>query len=144
MGRGRHALLCAGLQLRVFGVDANLEAILTATRAAAASGLVLRAWCADLAVTPLPRHRFEAVLVTRYLQRDLFGPIRDALTPSGIVIYETFTSHQRVHGVGPTSADHLLDPGELRTRFAGFDVLFYEEVRSPQAVARLVARRPRT
>ena len=144
MGRGRHALVCAGLGYRVFGVDVNLDAVRAATREAARRGLRIRSWCADLTATPLPRERFEAVVVTRYLQRDLFEPIRHAVTPGGIVLYETFTSNQRAHGVGPTSADHLLEPGELRGRFEGFDVLFYEEVLRPEAVARLVARRPRT
>jgi SAM-dependent methyltransferase len=141
MGRGRHALACAGLGYRVFGVDANLDAVLAATREAEHRGLRIRSWCADLTATPLPRERFEAMVVTRYLQRDLFAPIRDAVTPGGIILYETFTSNQRAHGVGPTSADHLLEPGELRGRFDGFEVLFYEEVLRPEALARLVARK---
>ncbi len=144
MGRGRHALVCAGLGYRVFGVDVNLDAVRAAASEAARQGLRIRSWCADLTATPLPRERFEAVVVTRYLQRDLFEPIRHAVTPGGIVLYETFTSNQRAHGVGPTSPDHLLEPGELRERFEGFDVLFYEEVLRPEAVARLVARKPGT
>ncbi len=62
------------------------------------------------------------------------------MAPGGVVIYETFTTARRAVGLPPTSADHLLEPGELRERFEGFDVLFYEEVREPDAVARLVAR----
>ena len=142
MGRGRHALVFAGLGCRVFGVDVNFDAVRSATREAARRGLVVRTWCADLTASPLPRAKFQAVVVTRYLQRDLIEAIRDAVTPDGIVLYETFTSHQRTHGVGPTSPDHLLEPGELRTRFDGFDVMFYEEVLAPEAVARIVARRP--
>ena len=144
MGRGRHALACAGLGYRVFGVDLNLDAVRTATREAEIRGLRTRSWCADLTSTPLPREMFDALVVTRYLQRDLFGALRDAVTRGGIVMYETFTSNQRAHGVGPKSAEHLLEPGELRGRFDGFDVLFYEEVLRPEAVARLVARKPRT
>jgi tellurite methyltransferase len=144
MGRGRHALVCAGLGYRVFGVDANLDAVLAATSEAAHRGLRIRSWCADLTAAPLPRERFEALVITRYLQRDLFASIRSTVTPGGIVLYETFTSSQRAHGVGPTSPDHLLEPGELRGRFDGFDVVFYEEVLRPEAVARLVARKPRT
>jgi hypothetical protein len=53
-------------------------------------------------------------------------------------MYETFTVYQRAYGRGPTSPDHLLAPGELKARFDGFDVLFYEEVTSPDAVARFV------
>jgi hypothetical protein len=44
-------------------------------------------------------------------------------------------------GTGPTSADHLLEPGELRREFSGWDVLFYDEVAAPEAVARLAAQR---
>ena len=58
------------------------------------------------------------------------------------MIYETFTVLQRALGVGPTSPDHLLEPGELRELFGGWEVLFYEEVAAPEAVARIVARRP--
>jgi tellurite methyltransferase len=144
MGRGRHALACAGLGYRVFGVDLNVDAVRAATREAESRGLRIRSWCADLTRTPLPRERFEALVVTRYLQRDLFGPIRDAVTRGGIVMYETFTSNQRAHGVGPTSAEHLLEPGELRGRFDGFEVLVYDEVLGPEAVARLIARKVKT
>jgi len=56
------------------------------------------------------------------------------------VLYETFTTAQRALGSGPTSPDHLLEPGELRRVFEGFDVLFYEEVTAPEAIARIVAR----
>jgi hypothetical protein len=90
---------------------------------------------------PLPRERFDVVVVTRYLQRDLFGALQAAVVPGGVVLYETFTVSQRRLGRGPTSPDHLLDAGELRARFAGFTVLSYEEVSTPDAVARLAARR---
>jgi hypothetical protein len=62
----------------------------------------------------------------------------------GVVLYETFTVNQRQLGFGPTSPDHLLQPGELRHQFDGFEVLFHEEVDVPEAVARIVARRPRS
>ena len=141
MGRGRHALQLAELGYRVFGVDARLDAVLAAVREAARRSLVVRGWCADLTASPLPPSRFELVVVARYLQRDLFAAIRNTVVEGGVVIYETFTWHQRAHGVGPTSPDHLLEPGELRRRFEGFEVMFYEEVTAPEAVARIVARR---
>lgn len=144
MGSGRHALPMARAEYRVFGIDRRFEAVRDAVMRARAEGLDIRAWCADLTVYPLPRRRFDLVLVTRYLQRDLFAAIRDAVAPGGVVVYETFTVDQRRLGAGPTSPAHLLDHGELRERFAGFDVLFYEEVQSPEAVARLVARRFRS
>jgi len=141
MGRGRHALPLARAGYRTFGVDVKLDAVRDAVFAARRAGTPIRAWCADLTEHPLPAARFELVLVTRYLQRDLFPAIRASLVPGGLVLYETFTVRQRALGVGPTSPDHLLQEGELRTYFDDFELLFYEEVLSPEAVARLVARK---
>lgn len=141
MGRGRHALLLAAAGYQTFGVDINFDAVRHAIVDAASNRLIVRGWCADLTTSRLPRDAFALVLVTRYLQRDLFESIRQAVRPSGFVVYETFTEAQRAHQRGPTSPSHLLRPGELRSQFDGFDVIFYEEVSVPDAVARIVARR---
>src|SRR5436189_1448535 len=85
MGRGRHARMLAALGFEVYGVDIKLDAVLNASRDAAKQGLMLRGWCADLRVSPLPRERFELVVVTRYLQRDLMRAIGEALVPGGVV-----------------------------------------------------------
>jgi tellurite methyltransferase len=141
MGRGRHAIPIARAGFHTFGVDIRFDAVAEAIAAARAAHVTLAAWCADLEAHPLPRGRFDLIVVTRYLQRDLFPALCEALAPDGVVVYETFTTAQRSHGVGPTSPDHLLEPGELRARLAPLDVLFDEEVRDPEAVARIVARR---
>jgi tellurite methyltransferase len=141
MGRGRHALLLARAGFTTFGVDIRLDAVQDAMRAAAGEGVTVRGWCADLTQAPLPAARFDLIVVTRYLQRDLFPALQAALVPGGAILYETFTVAQRALGRGPTSPDHLLAPGELRARFEGFEVLFDQEVSAPEAVARIVARR---
>jgi len=142
MGRGRHARLLARHGFLTFGVDVKHDSVRDAVASAARDGLVIRGWCADLTVSPLPVAAFDVVVVARYLQRDLFDAIKASLAPRGCVIYETFTVAQLALGTGPTSPDHLLQPGELQSLFAGWDVRFYEEVERPDAVARLVARRP--
>jgi hypothetical protein len=65
------------------------------------------------------------------------------------VIYQTFTVGQRLYGP-PTDAAHLLEPGELRAAFDGWDILRYHETTGPsrttgrmRAVAGIVARKPR-
>jgi SAM-dependent methyltransferase len=143
MGRGRHAIVLARAGFRTFGVDVKLDALRDALQTAAAERLPLRVWCADLRHHPLPARRFDLIVVSRYLQRDLFPSLQAATAPAGVVLYETFTTLQRACGSGPTSPDHLLEPGELRARFAApqWDVLFYEETRAPEAVARIAARR---
>ena len=151
MGRGRHAIVLGQAGFRAFGVDVKLDAVREALGRAAAYGLTVRGWCADLTQYPLPREAFEVVVVTRYLQRDLFASIREAVTPDGVVVYETFTVNQRALGAGPTSPDHLLQPGELRERFSVFEVVFLRRgvgARSPRAPrgtpakVRLKARQP--
>jgi tellurite methyltransferase len=140
MGRGRHALPLARAGFRTFGVDVNLEAVRAAIGEGRREGVRVEGWCADLTLHPLPQGWFDLVVVSRYLQRNLFAALREAVVPGGVVVYETFTTHQRALGRPPASADHLLEPGELRRRFDGFEVLCYEEVLAPEAVARLVAR----
>jgi tellurite methyltransferase len=144
MGRGRHALVLARSGFRTFGVDRSFDAVHSAVARARSDGLVLHGWCADLTAGGLPRDAFDLVVVTRYLQRDLFPAIRRMVRRGGVVLYETFTVQQRRLGCGPTSPAHLLEPDELARHFDGFEVLFYEEVDSPEAVARIVARRPRS
>ena len=141
-GRGRHAIAIARAGVDAFAVDLNLDALRDLADAAAAARGRVHVWCADLTQHPLPVEQFDLVVVTRYLQRDLFPALRRAVVPGGVVLYETFTTLQRALGTGPTSPDHLLEPGELRARFDGWSVLAYEETRHPEAVARIATRRP--
>jgi tellurite methyltransferase len=143
MGRGRHALLLAAAGFKTFGVDHNYEAIADASARGHQQQLALRAWCADLTLSTLPARRFELIVVARYLQRDLMPSLKQAIVPGGFLLYETFTELQKGRGRGPQSPDHLLKPGELRSRFEDFDEIFYEELTDPadDALARLVARR---
>jgi tellurite methyltransferase len=141
MGRGRHAVLLARAGFVTYGVDLAFDAVRDAMEAAHGAGVPIHGWCADLTQHPLPCSRFDLVVVSRYLQRDLFPALRAACAPGGVVLYETFTTGQRALGTGPKSPDHLLEPGELLRHFDGFEVLFYEEVSAPEAVARIVAKR---
>ena len=142
MGRGRHAMLLARHGFETFGVDRDFEAVKAAMRGASLEGLQIRGWCADLMMAGLPNRVFDMVVVTRYLERDLFESIKESVRLGGCVVYETFTTAQLELGSGPRSPDHLLRPGELRKAFEDWDVMFYEEVDRPEAVARLVAQRP--
>jgi tellurite methyltransferase len=142
-GRGRHLMPLARAGFRTFGVDARLDALVDARDLCSRSALRVSLWCADLTRHPLPRAFFDVIVVTRYLERSLFGALADALFPGGFLIYETFTTAQLALESGPRSPDHLLRPDELRDAFPSLRTEFYEEVVDPEALARLVARRPR-
>ena len=57
--------------------------------------------------------------------------------PGGVVLYETFTTAQRALGTGPTSPDHLLEPGELQALAARIAA---REVDPYTAAAALIGR----
>jgi len=141
-GRGRHTRLLARAGFHAFGVDLDRSALVETLATARADALRVSVWCADLTTAPIPREAFEVVLVTRYLDRGRFPDICASVRGGGVVLYETFTIGQRAHRGGPRSPSHLLELDELRRRFDGFEVLFYEEVREPEALARIVARKP--
>jgi tellurite methyltransferase len=143
MGRGRHAFVLADAGFRTFGVDSNHDMVLDTVRHARRRGLELHGWCADLTMPALPSRRFDLIIVTRYLQRDLCPALIDAIAPGGFLLYETFTEFQKGRGRGPQSPDHLLKSGELRSLFADLDEIFYEELTDPadDALARLAARK---
>ena len=69
-----------------------------------------------------------------------------ALVPGGLLLYETFTRDQPVHGWGPRRPEFLLEPGELLRLFSDLEVVHHDEAPisepRPEASARLVARRP--
>ena len=141
MGRGRHALVMAAAGFSVIGIDHRLDAVVSANASARRASLPMNALCADLTTFPLPRAHFRLIVVSRYLDRDLFPQLREALAHGAVVLYETFTENQLRYGRGPRSPDHLLRPGELRMMMRGMEVLFDEEVTEPDALARIVARR---
>jgi SAM-dependent methyltransferase len=142
MGSGRHTLALATAGFSVFGVDRAVDRLRIARGEAAAHAVRLHQWAADLDTYPLPRAWADLLLCTRFLLRARWADLQDLVRPGGFVIYETFTVGQLALGVGPTSAEHLLQAGELREAFSAWDVRFSEEVAAPAAVARLVARRP--
>jgi hypothetical protein len=85
-------------------------------------------------------------VVFRYLHRALAPEIVRVLRPDGLLLYETFTRSHREIAQHPRNPAFLLEPGELPKLFAALRVVRAEEaqvtVPAPEAVARLVARKP--
>lgn len=148
-GRGRIALRAAAWDLLVVGIDRSPEHLDELARRARADTLRVAPVRADLegpGGLPLAPGRCGAILVFRYLHRPLAPAIADALAPGGLLLYETFTLHQRDLGHGPKNPDFLLESGELPQLFPQLEPLAHWEgvnqEPKPAAVARLAARRP--
>jgi SAM-dependent methyltransferase len=96
----------------------------------------------------LQENSYSSILVFRYLHRPLIKQIKAAVSPNGLVIYETFTTEQAEFG-GPKNPDFLLKAGELASYFSDWQILHsFEGVKisdsgtSKQAVAQIIARKP--
>lgn len=140
-GQGRHSRLFAARGATVVAVDRDADAI---GRLAAVPGVEAR--CADLEAAPWPfaAATFDAVIVTNYLHRPLFGALAAALRPGGVLIYETFMQGNEAYG-RPSSPRFLLAPGELLDAFVPpLVVVAFEQglVARPAVTQRLVAVAP--
>jgi len=145
-GSGRHAVLLARRGFVVDAVDVAHSALVHLQSMARAERLRMNPIQADLETFALPHDRYALVVNIRYLQRSLFAQLKSALQPRGVIVFETFLRGQESLG-HPRNPAYLLAPGELRSAFADFDVLAYEEGLitddgDPAYLARLLARRP--
>ena len=123
-GAGRHAIFLAGLGWRVTAVDASGVGIELAEVSAQERGVEV-----DWRVIDLERGRFEIeaeaydlIGVFYYLQRDLFPQIRAGVGPGGVVIAAIHMADESPD-LKPMNPEFLLQPGELRAEFHGWEIL---------------------
>jgi tellurite methyltransferase len=147
-GRGRHTLATAAAGIPIIGIDRNRTFLTELREAATQRRLPVETIRADLenpAEIPLRSQCCGAVSVFRYLHRPLIPAIERILAPGGLLIYETFTIHQRTLEIGPSNPDYLLKPNELPKLFSNLKILNYSEDRSNDPkqtnLAHLIAQR---
>jgi SAM-dependent methyltransferase len=146
-GRGRHALAAAELGASVVALDRDSRSLRALADQALQDQAAIRCVRSDLETSlglPLAPESCGAILVFRFLFRPLADAIVACLRPGGLLLYETFTIHQRQVAHGPRNPAFLLHPGELRELFAELEPRRYEEGwfgDPPEALARLVARK---
>jgi SAM-dependent methyltransferase len=138
-GRGADAIWLARRGYQVLAVDGSLVALQQAHRQADEADVRRILFVqADLDEWRLPPSCADLVLVFRFLDRRLFPMIRRAVRPDGLVIYQSRTVRWLERAPG-ASAEYLLQPGELLTWFADWELVHHEE---EGVSAGIVARRP--
>jgi len=145
MGRGRNALALARARWGVVGVDLTASAVKRALVWAREEGLDIRGLCRDLREWRWPTARYDLAIQFYYLDRSLFGVLKESIKPGGQVLLETATVENiALGGLGPKNPEWCLELGELPELFAGWDILEYREARleGPMAVASIWARKP--
>src|SRR2546428_12852236 len=87
---------------------------------------------------------FDVILCFYYRDQNIYGQIRQALRPGGLLIYETYTLDQLRSAAGPRNPAHLLEPAELLRAFGDWDVILYRETFRERGLASIVARKPQS
>jgi SAM-dependent methyltransferase len=135
-GRGRHARLLASRGHEVEAVDRD-ERALEALRGEEHVKRTL----ADLegGAFPYEPGSFDAIVVTNYLHRPLFGAIAAALRGGGVLFYETFMRGQERFR-RPSRPEFLLEPNELLMAFRELTVVAFEQGVLPGPAPAVVQR----
>ncbi|MEW6352172.1 MAG: class I SAM-dependent methyltransferase [Thermodesulfobacteriota bacterium] len=141
-GTGRNALFLAESGYTVDAIDISIHALRILQAEARSRALPVRCIAADLDIFPLPRERYDLVVVFNFFDPRLFPRLRDSMRPGGLVVYSTFNT--RHFSVRPEfNPAYLVEAEHLTDFFADFDILVSE----PEAgefgdVSRLVAKKP--
>ncbi len=132
-GLGRHARWMKARGWRTVAIDRNAGALASfPSDESLVYDLESSPW-------PFPHRTFDGIVVTNYLYRPLFAPLRHALASGAVLIYETFGRGQA--GIGkPSNPAFLLEPGELLEFFAGMRIVAYEDGLLPGVTSRFVQR----
>jgi SAM-dependent methyltransferase len=145
-GTGRNALWLAEHGWSVTAVDGSPAAIELVRKRAVERGVnaVERGVNVDAQVADLEKDEYaiepshwDLVVISYYLQRDLFEPAKRGVVPGGVLAAIVLLGEGRFS----------VKPGELRGYFSGWEILHDHEGNpgdSPEhrAVAEIVARRP--
>jgi len=114
-GSGRHSRYLTSLGYRLVSVDIDVsglrDLIGVETVEIVQADLEGVNW-------PLGGRRFDGIVVTNYLHRPHLPMLIDALSPEGVLIYETFARGNEKYG-RPSDPAFLLEPGELLDAYAG-------------------------
>jgi tellurite methyltransferase len=145
-GPGRHAIWLAQRGWVVTAVDSSRVAIEILCERAGARGVSVDAVIADLekhefAIEP---ESYDLIVVCNYLQRELFPAIRSGTRAGGLVI-AIIAMVDDDPQVRPMNPAYLLNAGELRAQFAGWNRIHdfegKEAGNSSRATAQIAVRR---
>ncbi len=145
-GLGRNALVLAAAGYRVDAIDISSTCLEEAARRARRLGLAVRWIEADLDAYPIPEERYDVVVNAFFLKRGIFGALKAAVKPGGVVVVDTHLRSPEPDS-GPPSPRHRLRRGELMRLFSGWEILdhqegFFQERGRPRSLGRIAARKP--
>ena len=142
-GTGGNALWLAERGWQVTAVDSSAVAVDLLQAESVRRGIRVNPVIADLeagqfVVAP---NAWDLVIITKYLQRDLFESIKHGVVPGGMVI-----SSALLQLPDQTNSQFRVKRGELRAYFSDWEILSYREPANgaiaAHSLAEIVVRRP--
>lgn len=125
-GLGGNALFLAQRGFKTVAWDISEVAVGRLRALAECLGLAIEAEVRDVESTEFPREFFDVVVVSRFLARNLVGPIANSLKRGGLLFYQTYV-RDKVSPAGPSNPAYLLAENELLSLFRGLRVVVYRE-----------------
>lgn len=145
-GAGRNALFLAEAGYEVDAVDISAIALERARQSATERNVEVNWLLADLEEAPPPAHRYDLIVMVRYVNHALVPRLLEMLTDGGYFLCEQHLVSD--HDVaGPGNPAFRLQPGQLKDLADDTYVVHYHEglVDDPDgrrvALAQLIARR---
>lgn len=143
-GGGRDAIYLAKQKMDVIAIDHEAKVLKRAKSLAQLSGANLKFKCCDIKKAGcLPDEKFDVITVVRFLNRELYSYIKQALKPGGVILFETFSSGVEKIGT-PKNPNFILNENELREVFADFTVIVdrITELADGRPVNSFIAQKP--
>jgi len=125
-GRAGNAIFLAKQGLGVDALDLSPVVLESVDKYAKQQSLSITCECKDIESEGLPDKNYDVIVVSYFLNRDLFPEIIKALKPNGLLFYETW-SQEKVDNSGPSNPDFRLIAGELLTLSQPLRPLFHRE-----------------
>lgn len=125
-GLGANALLLAKHGLDTHAFDISSIALKKLQYKSQQQGMIIHCQQCDIEQMQLPKNRFDVIVVSRFLNRDLSYGIMTALKQQGLLFYQTFTQ-AKLSKTPPNNPDYLLANNELLNLFSPLNTLYYQD-----------------
>jgi len=125
-GRAGNAIFLANRGYQVDAIDLSPVVLEHVAHYSEKQGLSIKCMCRDIENEGLPGKQYDVIVVSYFLNRQLFPAILDSIKPNGLLFYQTW-SQLRIDESGPSNPDFRLQPGELLSLCAPLRPLYYRE-----------------
>lgn len=125
-GRGGNAIFLAEKGFNVDAIDISPVILKKIKAFSNKQKLAINCIERNIETTGLSNKKYNIIIVSYFLSRDLFPQIINSLKPNGLLFYQTW-SKLSCEEKGPSNPNFRLDAGELLKLCASLRIIYYQE-----------------